>query len=72
VKRVTLRTQGSDQDPGKCSIEDPLYSSENDRFVLHDSQGFEPGEKDNFHKVKAFLEGRAKEPMIKDQLHAVW
>jgi hypothetical protein len=46
----------------KWSIEDELYSLENNHFVLHDSQGFEPGERDNFDKVKAFLEWRAKEP----------
>jgi hypothetical protein len=68
----TLSAQASDKDPGKCEIGDPLYSSENDRFVLHDSQGFEPGETNNFNKVKVFLEQRAKEPEIQDRLHAVW
>jgi len=40
--------------------------------VLHDSQGFEPGEVDNFNKVKTFLDRRAQMPEIKDRLHAIW
>ena len=40
--------------------------------MLHDSQGFEPGEVNNFNKVKTFLDRRAQMPEIKDRLHAVW
>jgi len=39
---------------------------------LHDSQGFEAGEVDNFNTVKAFIDRRAQMPEIKDRLHAGW
>ncbi|KIK16782.1 hypothetical protein PISMIDRAFT_685997 [Pisolithus microcarpus 441] len=61
-----------DDRPGKAKIEDGLISPQNDRFILHDSQGFEPGEGCNYDTVTSFIEARKKEPLIKDQLHAVW
>jgi hypothetical protein len=64
--------QASHQDSGKCNIDDELYSDQNEHFVLHDSQGYEPGETTNLDRVKKFLESRSKEPDIKNRLHAVW
>ena len=40
--------------------------------MLHDSQGFEPGEVGNFNKVKDFIDCRRNKPLVKDRLHAVW
>ncbi|KAI5993254.1 hypothetical protein EDD15DRAFT_2439401 [Pisolithus albus] len=62
----------ADDKPGEAKIEDGLVSPQNDRFILHDSKGFEPGEGGNYDIVKSFIEARKKEPHIKDQLHAVW
>ncbi|KAI5993299.1 hypothetical protein EDD15DRAFT_2548506 [Pisolithus albus] len=58
--------------PGEAKIEDGLISPRNDRFILHDSKGFEPGEGGNYDTVKLFIEARKHERLIKDQLHAVW
>jgi len=44
----------------------------NTRFILHDSNGFEPGESDNLAAVKQFIERRKNHTDIKEQLHAVW
>jgi len=49
-----------------------LTSPGNDHFVLHDSQGFGPGEIANFDTVTNFIEKRIKETRIEDQLHAIW
>ncbi|KAI5985509.1 hypothetical protein EDD15DRAFT_1634103 [Pisolithus albus] len=57
---------------GKADIETELTSPVNDKFILHDSQGFEPHERDNHMVVKAFIERRKKMEDIRDQLHAVW
>ncbi|KIM66452.1 hypothetical protein SCLCIDRAFT_1211206 [Scleroderma citrinum Foug A] len=57
---------------GKAKIETPLYSKLNDLFVLHDSQGFEPGENNNLSNVKEFIERRKTHEDVKEQLHAVW
>ncbi|KAI6125664.1 P-loop containing nucleoside triphosphate hydrolase protein [Pisolithus croceorrhizus] len=57
---------------GKADINKELTSPENDRFILHDSQGFEPAESDNHKVVKAFIERRKMMRNLRDQLHAVW
>ncbi|KAI6002596.1 hypothetical protein F5J12DRAFT_840014 [Pisolithus orientalis] len=61
-----------DDKPGEADIKKELISPQNDRFVLHDSKGFEPGERNNYSDVKTFVENRKHQPHIKDQLHAVW
>ena len=57
---------------GKADINKELKSPQNDRFILHDSRGFEPGEGDNYDVVKAFIESRRNQPDIRNQLHAIW
>lgn len=58
--------------PGEASIDKEFISSQNDRFVLHGSKGFEPGEQDNLKIVRDFIGHRRAMPDLKDQLHAVW
>ncbi|KAL4077780.1 hypothetical protein J3A83DRAFT_1663014 [Scleroderma citrinum] len=57
---------------GKANIETPLYSKSNEHFVLHDSNGFEPGENNNLADVKRFIERRKTHRDVREQLHAVW
>ncbi|KIK56303.1 hypothetical protein GYMLUDRAFT_248048 [Collybiopsis luxurians FD-317 M1] len=45
---------------------------QNPLFILHDSQGFEAGETQNFDTVKKFIDDRAQQPELKDRLHAIW
>ncbi|KAF8813132.1 hypothetical protein BYT27DRAFT_7131823 [Phlegmacium glaucopus] len=63
--------QVSHEGPGKADINRGFYYEDNTRFILHDSQGFEPGEDANFNLVKNFIEERSKMPP-KDRLHAIW
>lgn len=58
--------------PGEADIDHGFFSPQNDRFVLHDSKGFEPGEEGNVNIVRGFIERRINTPALKDQLHAVW
>lgn len=58
--------------PGQANIDTEFISEQNNRFVLHDSKGFEPGEEDNVKIVQEFIQHRRSEPALKDQLHAVW
>ena len=53
-------------------INTAIIASENGRFVLHDSQGFEHGEGENLKKVVDFLKARKDMPNVRDQVHAVW
>ncbi|KAG2072217.1 hypothetical protein BDR04DRAFT_414029 [Suillus decipiens] len=62
----------SDDKPGEASIDDEFTSPENNKFVLHDSQGFEPGDKTNLEIVRNFIERRRNMPTQEDQLHAIW
>jgi hypothetical protein len=62
----------SHQAAGKSDINYEILSADNERFVLHDSLGFEPGENDNFRTVQDFIERRSRMPDLKDQLHAIW
>ncbi|KAF8883267.1 hypothetical protein BD779DRAFT_1540399, partial [Infundibulicybe gibba] len=57
---------------GVSSIEQEITSPHNNRFVLHDSQGFAAGEVANFNTVKNFIQRRANMPNVKDRLHAIW
>ncbi|KAL4063061.1 hypothetical protein V8B97DRAFT_2087741 [Scleroderma yunnanense] len=60
------------EERGKANIETPLYSELNEHFVLHDSNGFEPGENNNLADVKRFIERRKTHSDVNEQLHAVW
>ncbi|KAG1811999.1 hypothetical protein EV424DRAFT_1542306 [Suillus variegatus] len=42
--------------PGDANIDDEVISPHNDRFVLHDSKGFEPGDEDNLKIVRDFID----------------
>ncbi|TFK35636.1 hypothetical protein BDQ12DRAFT_737515 [Crucibulum laeve] len=60
------------QEHGICDINTEIISQQNPRFVLHDSQGFEPGEVTNLEKVKNFIQSRGMNTALKDRVHAVW
>ena len=55
-----------------ADINKELISKQNNRFILHDSKGFEQGEDDNFATVAQFIKVRRNIEDIKEQLHAVW
>ncbi|KAI6008036.1 hypothetical protein EDC04DRAFT_2907339 [Pisolithus marmoratus] len=57
--------------PGEADIEKEFTSPHDDRFIFHDSRGFEPGDSGNYETVMSFIK-RRRMPDIKDQLHAVW
>jgi hypothetical protein len=57
---------------GEAEIRREILSDDNNRFVLHDSRGFEGGEVDNFKLVEEFIKERMRMPQLKDKLHAVW
>lgn len=44
----------------------------NERFMVHDSLGFEAGDERNIDIVKQFILRRKAMPQPQDQVHAVW
>ena len=70
--KLVLPQSVSHSGAGVSDINTEIIASENARFVLHDSQGFEHGEGENFQKVVDFLKARKDMPNVRDQVHAVW
>jgi len=62
----------SHQEHGVCDINAEIISPQNPRFVLHDSQGFEPSEIANLEKVKKFIQTRGENVVLKERVHAIW
>ncbi|KAG1760615.1 hypothetical protein EDD22DRAFT_954769 [Suillus occidentalis] len=66
------KTIASHDKPGDANIDHEFISPQNDKFVLHDSKGFEPGEVDNLKIVRDFIDRRRNMSAPEHQLHAVW
>ncbi|KAJ8587350.1 hypothetical protein M405DRAFT_934775 [Rhizopogon salebrosus TDB-379] len=57
---------------GEANIDTEFISPQNNRFVLHHSGGFEPGDGGNVDIVRQFIERRGKMPDLGERLHAIW
>jgi len=53
-------------------IDQELTSPDNDRLILHDSQGFVGGDIRNLRTVQDFIKRKSAEREPKDRLHAIW
>ena len=70
--KLVLHQSVSHSTAGISNINTAILAHENERFVLHDSQGFEHGEGENLEIVVDFLKARMGMPNVRDQVHAVW
>ena len=57
---------------GVADIDREFGSPTNERFVVHDSVGFETADEQRMDIVKQFVARRKAMPQLKDQLHAIW
>jgi len=57
---------------GESDIEKEFVSDQNKTFVLHDSEGFAPGEIVAFNTVESFILQRCEKEQSKEHLHAIW
>ncbi|KAK7464166.1 hypothetical protein VKT23_006332 [Stygiomarasmius scandens] len=64
--------QASHDRVGISNIEDEIISEENDRFVIHDSQGYEPGDPTKFQQLQDFIEKRSGAVKLADKIHVIW
>ena len=62
----------SENTRGVADIGREFISSTNERFVVHDSVGFETADEQRMDIVKQFVARRRAMPQLKDQLHAIW
>ncbi|OAX35019.1 hypothetical protein K503DRAFT_858867 [Rhizopogon vinicolor AM-OR11-026] len=71
-KAFGVDTVSSDGKRGEVDINIEFISEQNDKLILHDSQGFEPCEGDNLEIVQQFIQKRRQKEVLKDRLHAIW
>ncbi|KAJ6556305.1 hypothetical protein B0H19DRAFT_1071418 [Mycena capillaripes] len=75
---VDLSTLQTDHQRGRSDIENGITFGSNPFFVFHDLRGIEAGAADDensplcTNSLWEFLDKRTREPMIRDQIHAVW
>jgi hypothetical protein len=58
--------------PGITDINVEFCRNDNDRFILHVSDGFEHEEDAKFKTTVDFIEERSKRPDLSERLHAIW
>ena len=59
--------------PGEADINAEFRHRNNDRFILHDSEGFEPGQDGKVNTVKTFIAERTQSEIPpEERLNAVW
>ncbi|KAG6816800.1 hypothetical protein H0H87_002769 [Tephrocybe sp. NHM501043] len=62
-----------DRKAGTADITHEITSKGNPHFILHDSEGFEPGSTHGLKAVEEFLKDKCDEKLsLKDRLHAIW
>ena len=44
----------------------------NQKFVFHDSPGFEAGHEDEFEQMEKFIAEHANTTFLKKRIHAIW
>jgi hypothetical protein len=69
---TVIRKHVSHDGPGEADINVGFCPNDNDRFILHDSEGFEPGEVGKLNTVKNFIQDRRNRPDLSERLHAIW
>ncbi|KAN0088849.1 hypothetical protein V8E55_005906 [Tylopilus felleus] len=57
---------------GEHNIQHEISFRSNDRFVFHDSRGFEAGSEDELHMLQSFIEERANKQAPGEHLHSIW
>ena len=57
---------------GIHDINHEMVFKTNEKFVFHDSPGFEAGREDEFDKMKNFVAERTNTTFLKKQIHVVW
>ncbi|KAK1991597.1 hypothetical protein LX36DRAFT_663148 [Colletotrichum falcatum] len=65
-------TQENSDQRGQHNIEDGFESDHHPGIIIHDSEGFQAGNKKEIAVFKKFLKKRADSRNVRDQLHAIW
>ncbi|KAF8720436.1 hypothetical protein AX14_010969 [Amanita brunnescens Koide BX004] len=56
---------------GKADVAQAISSDHNQEIILHDSEGYEPGDEHKFNTLKKFIAEQASKD-VADRIHAIW
>ncbi|KII91637.1 hypothetical protein PLICRDRAFT_173456 [Plicaturopsis crispa FD-325 SS-3] len=62
----------SNKTAGKADIRTEYKYPDNERLVVHDSQGYEPGNAENYNTIVEFIRERSAMPNPDDRIHVLW
>ncbi|KAL8724974.1 MAG: hypothetical protein Q9166_007648 [cf. Caloplaca sp. 2 TL-2023] len=62
----------SDRDRGKHNVQDPIIHENRADLIIHDSGGFEAGDKSQMRAVGQFVREMSLKPHLEDRLHVIW
>ena len=57
---------------GVHDINHEMVFKSNERFIFHDSPGFEAGREDEVEKMRKFIAERTNTTFLNKQIHAIW
>ncbi|KAF8716707.1 hypothetical protein AX14_012229 [Amanita brunnescens Koide BX004] len=57
---------------GTASISEGITSEHNKHLILHDSEGYEPGNEEKFRTLEKFVLERSQTNSVAERLHAIW
>ncbi|KAF8351827.1 kinase-like domain-containing protein [Amanita rubescens] len=56
----------------KANINEEITSEHNKHLIIHDSEGYEPGNEERFNVLEQFITERSQKGAMADRLHAIW
>ncbi|KAF8351818.1 kinase-like domain-containing protein [Amanita rubescens] len=57
---------------GRADIDKGITSPHNEHLIIHDSEGYEPGNEEKFRVLERFIAERSQKDAIAERLHAIW
>ncbi|KAF8736319.1 hypothetical protein AX14_000496 [Amanita brunnescens Koide BX004] len=57
---------------GTAKINEEFSSPYNKHLIIHDSEGYEPGNDEKFDVLEKFITGRSHQEPFSERLHAIW
>ncbi|KAF8696555.1 hypothetical protein AX14_001521 [Amanita brunnescens Koide BX004] len=57
---------------GKADINKEITSEHNKYLILHDSEGYEPGNDEKFRTLETFITEQSQKEQVSERLHAIW
>ena len=57
---------------GTAKINEEFTSPHNKHLIIHDSEGYEPGNEEKFDVLEKFITERSQREPVTERLHAIW